>query len=308
MTISRRVVIGILLSAIIIGTIIIGVNWSKARSVNSEEQLVKGLVKSMEETKKENDKVIELLTEIPLALYDKGFGQMNLGFHHESRTFSVQGEEEIFTRKNKKAIKKFIKNTAKEKDFKHFKVEFLSLDRFKLNEEDIKRRESFNEISNLISKVLEENGYIRSAYSIKEEDILIEIINADLANTTEIETLIEDSIFSKTNRHYTVTIKEQNKNQILDQQWQPIFSTIVEETRKEFKEYRGFAYSFHPKPLQIIIKTNMKDRKWLWNSDKSTNRIENYIEKIIALKRAELSIEEIPYEIIILDKNDKRMN
>ncbi|MEK4427235.1 hypothetical protein [Solibacillus sp. FSL K6-1523] len=299
---------GILLIALIIGVIIIGVNWSKAKATNSEEQLEKDLVKSMKETKVENDKVIQLLTEIPLALNENGFAKVGVGFHHEDRVFSVQAEEVTFTRRNKKAIKKIIKNTTKENDFKNFKVEFLSMDRFKLSEEDIKLRESFNEISNLISKVLEENGYTRSAYSIKEEDILIEVTNADLVNKEVIETLIANSIFSKTNRHYTVTIKEQSKNQILDQQWQPIFDAIRTETEKNFKEYRGFAYSFHPKPLEIIIKTNLKNHKWFWNSDKSTDQIENYIEKIIALKRAELSIEEIPYEIIILDKKDKQMN
>ncbi|MEG0259993.1 MAG: hypothetical protein RR651_08985, partial [Lysinibacillus sp.] len=127
-------------------------------------------------------------------------------------------------------------------------------------------------------------------------------------NKEEIEELIADSIFSNTNKRFTVTVKEQSKNQIVDQQWQPIFSAIIDETSKEFKEYRGFAYSFHPKPLQIIIKTNLGKWKWFRNSDSSIDQIEKYTEKVIALKRAELSIKAIPYEIIILDKNDRRVN
>lgn len=87
-----------------------------------------------------------------------------------------------------------------------------------------------------------------------------------------------------------------------------MFSSINEETKKEFKEYRGFAYSFHPEPLQIIIKTNLEKPKWYWNSNQKVLEITTYVDKIIELKTEELSIEEIPYEIIIRDKNDKKIN
>ncbi|ATP41994.1 hypothetical protein CSE16_19320 [Solibacillus sp. R5-41] len=51
---------GIILFAIIIGAIIIGVNWGKAGSANSEDKLEMRLVKSMEETKNENEKNFQL--------------------------------------------------------------------------------------------------------------------------------------------------------------------------------------------------------------------------------------------------------
>ncbi|MFS0875256.1 hypothetical protein [Solibacillus isronensis] len=59
--------------------------------------------------------------------------------------------------------------------------------------------------------------------------------------------------------------------------------------------------------MQIIIKTNIDSPKWFGNSDKKVDQITEYIDKIIELKREELSIEEIPYEIIIWDKNDKEV-
>ncbi|MEG0385592.1 MAG: hypothetical protein RR642_12645 [Solibacillus sp.] len=305
MTISRKVVLGILLLAIIIGTIIIGGNWGKT---SSDEKLELGLVKSMAETKKEKEKESELLTEISKTLNDKGFGQLGLSYSPDKRVFTVQAEEKDFIEKNKDTLKNVIVTTAKEHDFRNFKVEFLLWESYEISEEDIKRSESLKEISNLISKLLEENGYNRSGYSITDNEILIEIFNGDLVNKEEIEELIANSIFLNTNKRYTVTMTEQSKSQIVDQQWQPIFSAIIDETSKEFKEYRGFSYSFHPKPLQIIIKTNLGNRKWFGNSDRSIDQIEKYTEKIIALKRAELSIEAIPYEIIIRDKNDKRVN
>lgn len=287
---------------------IISVNWSKAKSANSEDKLKTELAKRMDDTKKENKKVFELLTEISKGLGDKGFSQLGLSYSPEKREFTVQVKDEHSIEKSKKSIENFIVHTAKKNDFKNYKVNFLSLDHDELSEEDVKSRESMSEIAHLTSKLLEENGYNRTHYSMTDKEILIEIVDGNLINREEIEELIENAIFSKTSRRFTVTIKEENKNQILDQQWQPIFSAIIDETRKEFKEYRGFAYSFHPKPLQIIIKTNLDNRKWFGNSDRAINQIENYIEKIITLKRAELAIEEIPYEIIIRDKDDKQVN
>ncbi|MGN7478612.1 hypothetical protein ACTHOQ_12220 [Solibacillus silvestris] len=101
--------------------------------------------------------------------------------------------------------------------------------------------------------------------------------------------------------------EKKSESAIRDQQWQPILSAISEETNKRFEEYRGFAYSFHPEPLQIIIKTNIDSPKWFGNPDKKINQIAEYVDIIIKLKREELSIEEIPYEIIITDKNDKEV-
>ncbi|MEG0473343.1 MAG: hypothetical protein RR588_13500, partial [Solibacillus sp.] len=237
MTISRKVVLGILLLAIIIGTIIIGGNWGKT---SSDEKLELGLVKSMAETKKEKEKESELLTEISKTLNDKGFGQLGLSYSPDKRVFTVQAEEKDFIEKNKDTLKNVIVTTAKEHDFRNFKVEFLLWESYEISEEDIKRSESLKEISNLISKLLEENGYNRSGYSITDNEILIEIFNGDLVNKEEIEELIANSIFLNTNKRYTVTMTEQSKSQIVDQQWQPIFSAIIDETSKEFKEYRGF--------------------------------------------------------------------
>ncbi|MER2009754.1 MAG: hypothetical protein ABS939_20145, partial [Psychrobacillus sp.] len=77
----------------------------------------------------------------------------------------------------------------------------------------------------------------------------------------DLEKIIDQTILSKTDLEYTVKIQKKSESAIRDQQWQPILSAISEETNKRFKEYRGFAYSFHPEPLQIIIKTNIPSSK-----------------------------------------------
>ncbi|QBP43098.1 hypothetical protein E2636_13225 [Paenisporosarcina antarctica] len=123
----------------------------------------------------------------------------------------------------------------------------------------------------------------------------------------EISKLVADAISSKTTIYFDVKVNRKSENDSRDEKWHPIFTSIREETDKKFEEYKGFAYSFHPEPLQIIIKTDLNKSKW-WNSNKKVNEIEKYVQEIIKLKREELVIEEIPYEIIIRGKKNKKLN
>lgn len=58
-----------------------------------------------------------------------------------------------------------------------------------------------------------------------------------------------------------------------------IFTSIMEETDKRFDEVTGFAYSFYPMPLQMI-----------------------------EIKREELSVEKIPYKIIVKGEEHNQLN
>ncbi|MFZ3589130.1 DUF4030 domain-containing protein [Bacillus sp. DJP31] len=74
------------------------------------------------------------------------------------------------------------------------------------------------------------------------------------------------------------------------------------------KEYKvtGFAYSFHPAPLQIIIKTSIK------SSDENANelvaKIEASIEEFLTSAALEKINDNEPYEIIVRGKDKQRLN
>lgn len=305
----KKIIISFIFIALIISLIVIWRNSDKTSSSNSEGNLETALIKSMEETKKENEKIEELLNKIPQELNDKGYGQIGLSFSPNERILTVQVKDKEFVKKNKSNIENIILNSAKKINFQNFEVDFITLESYKISQEDTKLNESVNEVAKLTSDLLKENGYNTSNVSIDpRKEMIIEVTNGDLKKNNETEKLIANSIFSKTNMNFKVLIKEKSKSQIRDQEWQPIFSAIREETEKEFEEYQGFAYSFHPEPLQIIIKTDLEKPKWFWQSNKKVKQITNYVDKIIELKRGELSIEEIPYEIIIRDKDSKKIN
>lgn len=310
----KKVLIGfVVLLFIITASYMLVKNDSNKSASEKSETIKDSLIRSMEETKAEKQKLEQFLTQTSKELNDNGF-QVGLGFSHEERNLTVQGQDKAFLEANKMNIEKIIRNTAKTIGFQEFTVDFLALENLPtLSEDDEKLRKSMVKVIEEIRALLKEKGYPSNSISTNpNNEIIIEIhgTKEDLENSKEIEELekmIDQTILSKTELDYTVRIRKKSESAIRDQEWQPIIGAIIEETNKKFEEYRGFAYSFHPEPLQIIIKTNIDSPKWFGNSDKKINQMIEYVDQIIELKREELSIEEIPYKIIIMDKNDKEV-
>lgn len=301
----RKNVIGFVIIIIIYGSIPIFANVSDETVIAKSDQQIKNeLEKSMEETKKQKEKLELLFTRSSKELNDKGYDEVGLSYSHVDRMLTAQVKD----KNNKNQIENIIANTAKEVKLGDFDIKFKVLDRkMTLNEEGKKLRQSIDKVSNVVSDVLKDKGY-NFDYSIMvkpEKEIIIEA--KELEEDEQLEKLIAEAILSATNKNYTVKLEEKSESEIKNMEWNPVFNAIVEETGKKFNEYRGFASSFHPMPLQIIIKTKINDG-WFGNSDEKVKQIENYVDNIIELKLKELAIEEVPYEIIIRDKNNERIN
>jgi len=168
--------------------------------------------------------------------------------------------------------------------------------------------------SSAISAILESEGIGRNMMVIDPtvDNPYIEIIRVDgkelsSAETARVEKLIKDTVFTKTDVAFNVTLRPQTKEEIRDSQWSPIFQAVIDETEKKFKEYRGFAYSFSPEPLQIIIKTDLRDNKSTSNREK-IEAIEQYANQIIERKIEELTVEKIAYKIIIRNNDNEEIN
>ncbi|WHY95431.1 hypothetical protein [Peribacillus simplex] len=120
----------------------------------------------------------------------------------------------------------------------------------------------------------------------------------------QIEKHVHDVIYEKKHEKFEVEVKRESEDEIKGQNWQPIFTAVMEETHKKFKETNGFAYSFHPKPLEIILKTSLSEGE---ETKEQAARIEEYARQVVEIKRKELSVEAIPYKIIIRDKDHKKL-
>ena len=168
--------------------------------------------------------------------------------------------------------------------------------------------------SSAIFAILESEGIGRNMMVIDPtvDNPYIEIIRVDgkelsSDGTARVEKLIKDTVFTKTDVAFNVTLRPQTKEEIRDSQWSPIFQAVIDETEKKFKEYRGFAYSFSPEPLQIIIKTDLRDNKSTSNREK-IEAIEQYANQIIERKIEELTVEKIAYKIIIRNNDNEEIN
>lgn len=270
----------------------------------------------MEETKIEKSKIEELMSQVNEELINNGYKGIGLSFSYDLHMITVQVHDKKFSNRNEKKIKTLIYNIAKEIKLDNIKIQFETIDPYMtVSEENKKMSELANDVGLNISKLLNDNGYKFSSivFEPRKDKAIIEIKiegTEDYYNSVrdEIKKLVSNSTFLNKKMNIEVSVKRRSENEIRDEQWQPIFSAIIEETDKEFKEYRGFAYSFHPKPLQIIIKTNLPKSKWYWNSNKKIVQIEDYVNEIIKIKMKELSVEEIPYEIIIRNRDNKKIN
>ncbi|MDI2589175.1 hypothetical protein OR571_19245 [Psychrobacillus sp. NEAU-3TGS] len=276
----------------------------------------KTLAESMAETKKEHQKVEEFLMELNQTLEHKDFGEIGTTFSYEGRLLTLQVTDQAFIDQNEKLLKTLVQDIAKENKLNAINIQLeVSNWSGSMSEEDKKINELINEVSTISAELLNEKGYSFNAMMVDPRksnpyvDIRIdETKTYDDEAKGEIQQLISSAIFSKTNMNFDVKITRKSENDIRDEKWQPIFDAIREETDKKFDEYKGFAYSFHPEPLQIIIKTDIPNSKWAWISNKKVEQIETYVHDIIELKREELAVEELPYEVIIRGKDHKRLN
>lgn len=297
----------VLIITITASFVLLGSNSDKSASIKTDEATENAIAKSMRETHNEKKKIEELLTKTSQELKDNGYPEIGLSFSPDEWMLTVQAPNQEIIENGKRKIEEIIFNNAKEINLEDFEVNYMTLDHYvTLSEEDEKLRESTFKVADVISELLSVKGYhytsTISTHPNQEIEIVIEGTKEDLKNKDEFKKLIANTIFSKTNMKFDVKIRTKSENEIRDQEWQPIFESIMAETQKEFEEYRGFAYSFHPEPLQIIIKTNID------KPNKRVKQITKYVDKVIELKREELLIEDIPYKIIIRNKNDEKIN
>jgi|GEM_PF-2551667 len=138
------------------------------------------------------------------------------------------------------------------------------------------------------------------------------IVQIDVPSTEkrikEIKAGITDIFTNRGIEKYTVEINQINlPKQAKEANWHEIFS-VIHEGLSAKKEYQvtGFAYSFHPAPLQIIIKTSIQSSDE--EADEKVRRIEEAIEEFLESDEIKKKIDGEPYIIIIRDNEQNKIN
>ncbi|WP_163527231.1 DUF4179 domain-containing protein [Halobacillus ihumii] len=165
-----------------------------------------------------------------------------------------------------------------------------------------------HQLFQITQEVLQQEGYRFTTLGIDARTphiIKVEIVGSEQHYNKvkdDIEKLVHNAIYSQEQLKYEVEVTRQTEAEIKEQKWQPILSSVREETHKRYNKVTGFAFSFHPKPLQIILKTSLSEGG---QSKRTAEQIANYARQVVEIKRDKLSIEKIPYKIIIRDKEQE---
>lgn len=148
--------------------------------------------------------------------------------------------------------------------------------------------------------------------SYPSENLNKVIIEIDVPNTEkrieEIKEITNEILRAKNIESYSIKI---NKIDLVQREkeakWDEIFPAIYQglTAKKEYK-VTGFAYSFHPAPLQIIIKTsiNSSDK----DAPEKVHIIEKTINEFLNSKEIKSKIDGEPYKIIIRSKDKQKIN
>lgn len=165
---------------------------------------------------------------------------------------------------------------------------------------------SYEDLINLQFNVLS-HGYQHLSPNSNEV-----VINIDIPNTEkrieEIKGIISERLRASKIDSYSIKVNKINLVQReKEAKWNEIFPVIIEGLAAK-KEYNvtGFAYSFHPAPLQIIIKTSIKASDK--DAEKKVRIIEDTIHEFLNSKEIQDKISGEPYKIIIRGENKQKIN
>ncbi|MCR8849381.1 DUF4179 domain-containing protein [Rossellomorea sp. SC111] len=224
--------------------------------------------------------------------------------------FTLMVDDKKWKKEYEKEFEDIVNSMAIKNHIDHYKTEVTVIDPPEtiVSEKEKERMEYLNKVYNTIDTVLTTNHFNKSQVDIdpQTKTATIKVAFNKTNNTKHVTENLTNKLeeaFQKENiQDLAIKIKKRSKSEIWDEEWQPIFTSIMEVSSDKFTEVNGFAYSFHPAPLEIIIKTSLPK-----NEKNKAKEINDYVKQIIDVKKKELSVEDIPYKIIIRDKKHKQM-
>ncbi|KIL49254.1 hypothetical protein [Jeotgalibacillus soli] len=306
-------VIAVLIGSFIVFILALAIDVTDFNDKNNYQKVAE----SMKETEKLYQLTDELVEEVHTELNNRGLTEVGISFSREEKQLTVTVKDKEFMQNHGHEIKEIIYERSREKNIHDVKLKFERYSEYGQSSIEMQQLEELlGEVSKVTLDILDGAGYkenilvsIDPAPANPEIEVLFQETGELDGNVKDnLEKRIAEAIYVKTSRKFAVNIKRKSEQEARDESWHPVFRAITYEMPKQFEEYNGFGYSFHPEPLQIIIKTSLPKASLWSNSSKKAEAIEDYVGQIIEIKRDELSLEKIPYEIIVRGKDKEILN
>lgn len=249
----------------------------------------------------------------------KGYklGNFDVVISEKKITLTLLGQkEEITSLKN--SVVKNINKELEARNFGKFKIAIKSGKEKTVVQEDSPEVKQFmkdsEELQNKIVTMLNENHYIMAfppQVRINKIEKFIYVAVPKTESKQRMKAL--KSMLLSTSKEYgefkfrisriDMKAREQEKRWDKNQIISILAGGLME--NKDFK-VTGFSYSFHPLPLQIIIKTSVKASDPVAKG--LANKIENEIKTFIKTDEITKDVRNDPYEITIYSKDKKKIN
>ncbi|WP_075981783.1 DUF4030 domain-containing protein [Bacillus massilinigeriensis] len=247
-------------------------------------------------------------------LQAEGYKIETIGGSAREISISIGGSDAYYNEVRGK-VKEIAEGILESREYDAYKVKVIkSIERMNESTPISDRDQAIQDTMMEIQKELEKldvnvlaQGYGYSAPNTKKFRVQIDVPNTETRDEV-IKQIINQKFEEKNLSNYSIDIKKIDLVQReRESKWDRVFPTIIEglTAKKEYK-VTGFAYSFHPAPLQIIIKTSIE------STDKDAAEraaiIEETIEEFLHSEEIKSEIEGEPYQIIIRSKDKKHIN
>jgi translation elongation factor EF-1beta len=271
------------------------------------------IYKSMNDTEKRKEDVRGFYEDLFTELVKKDTGVIDVTkmqkFAGDAPSMVILVESEQVKEQNENEFRRTVEKYARRHNINKYSLDVKvgKLNRVTLSDDEKKMMEMEGDIIRTARETLKQHGYEAKGIGTGNKTLTVTIdesketfdkVENDLKET------IRKAIMEKNELNYKVELDRITEIEKTENEWYPIFDSIINETQKNFTEVTGFAYSFHPQPLQIIIKTSLSKGK---EGKEQAAVIEEYTRSVTEIKRVELGLENIPYVIIVRDKNHKTL-
>jgi hypothetical protein len=269
------------------------------------------IYKSMNETEDRKKDVQGFYDDLFTALVKKNTGVIDVAMMLESLDpeIVIWVESKQVKERHEKEFRQTVEKYAMQHDINKYNlnVKVGELNRVTLSDEDKRVMEMNDEIIRIVEETLKKYGYDSKGISTGNQTITVTIDESKETFETvkkDLVVTIQKAISKENELNYKVELGRVTEIEKTENSWYPIFDSVIDETQKNFTEVTGFAYSFHPQPLQIIIKTSLSKGK---EGKEKAAVIGEYTRSVTEIKRETLGLERIPYIIIVRDNEHKTL-
>lgn len=231
--------------------------------------------------------------------------------YDEKQMLVIMKGSDQYIQENKEEIITIVQREMENGIFKDFDIKIQQyekpdeISKISISEETQKLMDRIDNLSTAIQDKLANTTFSKISFGISAN----KTISFELPYYFEkekLESLLKQVIEEGNFQDFTLDIQtidqEEMEKRDQEKRWSTVFNYIHEglQEKQELK-VTGFAYSNHPSPMTIIIKTSI--HPWSFGKKDKIDEIERLVTDFLSSEKADQYVRDEPYKLIIRDKD-----